>query len=495
MYQGQELQEIPEFAFNALNLLITTDYTVVDDPEKGKIVTLTESGYAKYSSSSQPSDTENATIFFYTEKGTMSSQSVTGSNGKYSSDKTFFELSDILPSEVDGFAFVGWYKIDKDIYDKLAAGEEATVNYSDNYIDKTLVTDSSNDPVYYAARWAESVNVTFSFRGKTSTKQVPKGIGHTNVQTKDILMNVVHYIDNYVGMTSSITDIIPDAENIADSYTAKYPLELQDSEDPFSLAKGKTVDKDITITICAVLEAKVGDAVLTNGSVLSKADIAGYANKDDIVGIVVDSSEHSDFFDKKYTTKSWGSVIIVSLQANSYQWAKEGSFGASYEFDKLNCYENNISATYEDYACPSNWYNYEGDQAWSEISSISGAGDISYYPAFEAAKAYSKKVEGNNSSWYVPSFYEGMALYVRRSTISKSIVDAGGDTLDGSIIWTSSDYAIKDNTSQKLGSEAEAIEMTDRFFNYSTSKYECLHTSKTDSVQTFFLCKVDLCVE
>ena len=176
----------------------------------------------------------------------------------------------------------------------------------------------------------------------------------------------------------------------------------------------------------------VGDIVLADKKTVTAAVYA--ANASEIgstdgspVGVVAYIG-HSTGVDNDFNAHGiTGKVYMVGLnQSSSLSWAKKDTTG----------YTTNFETKFSD-----------GSGNWAVIKTADAEGSAdaaTNYPAFNYADTYT--ATGYTSGWYIPSKYEGTAMYSNKATINSSIdaiITAGGTATvlpDSDSIKTSSQY-------------------------------------------------------
>ena len=198
---------------------------------------------------------------------------------------------------------------------------------------------------------------------------------------------------------------------------------------------------------CSSKEYKIGDIVMTNGSVLSVEEYKSYSGNEKPVAVIFSTTG-------AYLEQNSSRVLGVGLYGakEPLRFAKPDSDG-----DNTNMLHNRADVISQDYDVVSGVYqnqgfvgDLDGFDSWKDVlehdtDAANGMSEI--YPAYNFAINYgstNKCKKFDNKKWYLPSIAELYELYTVLPVVNESIEACGGDKIKNAV-WSSSQTLYRKN--------------------------------------------------
>ena len=328
-------------------------------------------------------------------------------------------LSENTFTAPEGFKFAGW---------ALSADEENAA-YSDG-ADGSGLADTDGATVTLYAVWVEKDShiISYELNGGTNSSENPSSFTETeSVTLSEPTRSGYSFAGWYTASTFS-----------GDSITGWSAGEKTD--DITLYAKWEVGTKDAP--------SEVGDIVFSNGRAVPYSSVLELDDEAKSAAIAVIFYVGTDCNDSDETAARTLGIGLKQDKTGNLVWCT----------DSANAYSKNITTI----KCTS---TTSGDKNGSdnlsaigtflsENSSTDDTGTAANYPAFYFAKNYASQSGSNVSGttyadgWYLPSIVELAKLYVSREDVSNALSACGGDTLESSKYWSSSQHETTQNAWQ-----------------------------------------------
>lgn len=183
----------------------------------------------------------------------------------------------------------------------------------------------------------------------------------------------------------------------------------------------------------------VGDIVLNDNTIIKYSKENNLENNEKVIGVIYALNEYDAPLGIVGKTNTYDNEQL-------YSWAKEGTFGEFYNFDKLSeSPNNNLSVSIFDKITIDHitfYGNINGEDDWNEICKVDESASLSpeNYPIFKYALEYG---EANNftgnykNNWYIPTMAELYAMAMNQHIINNVLQNIGGEQLCDTY-WASS---------------------------------------------------------